>query len=60
METNFNGKLITNEADLLEFAEKVNLELAEEMDFEYATYDNYGHVPYPSFYDGLKYVLKIE
>lgn len=24
METNFNGKLITNEADLLEFAEKVN------------------------------------
>ena len=25
--------------------------------FKYVTYDNYGHVPYPSFYDGLKYIL---
>ena len=45
---------------ILEFAKKVKLELGEEMDFKYVTYDNYGHVPFPSFYDGLKYVLKIE
>jgi len=42
---------------MLEFSKKVNLELGEGLSFKYVTYDNYGHVPYPSFYDGLKYVL---
>ncbi|MEX2511842.1 MAG: alpha/beta hydrolase-fold protein [Cyclobacteriaceae bacterium] len=44
---------------MLEFSKKVNLELGDRVSFKYKTYDNYGHVPYPSFYDGLKYVLKI-
>lgn len=44
---------------MLAFFEKVNLELGDRVLFEYKTYDNYGHVPYPGFYDGLKYVLRI-
>jgi hypothetical protein len=43
---------------MLEFSKKVNSELEDRLSFKYVTYDNYGHVPYPSFYDGLKYVLK--
>jgi hypothetical protein len=30
------------------------------MKFKYATDENAGHVPYPSFYDGLKYVMEKE
>jgi hypothetical protein len=44
--------------EVLEFSKKVKSELGESLSFKYVTYDNYGHVPYPSFYDGLKYVLK--
>ena len=42
---------------MLEFSKKVKSELGARLSFKYVTYDNYGHVPYPSFYDGLKYVL---
>jgi hypothetical protein len=42
---------------MLEFSKKVKSELGDRLSFKYVTYDNYGHVPYPSFYDGLKYVL---
>jgi len=42
---------------MLEFSKKVKTELGNRLSFKYVTYDNYGHVPYPSFYDGLKYVL---
>jgi predicted alpha/beta superfamily hydrolase len=45
---------------VLEFAKKVNLELGDRVTFKYVTYDNYGHVPYPSFYDGMKYILEME
>lgn len=44
--------------EMLEFSKKVKTELGDSLLFKYVTYDNYGHVPYPSFYDGLKYVLK--
>ncbi len=43
---------------MLEFSKKVKSKLGDRLLFKYVTYDNYGHVPYPSFYDGLKYVLK--
>lgn len=43
---------------MLEFSKKVYSELGDIISFKYVTYENYGHVPYPSFYDGLKYVLK--
>lgn len=45
---------------MLQFSKKVKSELGNRLSFKYVTYDNYGHVPYPSFYDGLKYVLKKE
>ena len=43
---------------MLEFSKKVKSELGERLSFKYVTYDNYGHVPFPSFYDGLKFVLE--
>ena len=45
---------------MLEFSKKVKTELGNRLSFKYVTYDNYGHVPFPSFYDGLKYVLTNE
>jgi hypothetical protein len=43
---------------MLEFSKKVKSELGERLSFKYVTYDNYGHVPFPSFYDGLNFVLE--
>jgi uncharacterized protein len=43
---------------MLKFRKKVEAELGERIGFKYVTYENYGHVPYPSFYDGLKYILE--
>lgn len=45
---------------MLEFSKKVETELGDKILFKYITYDNYGHVPYPSFYDGLKFMLDSE
>lgn len=45
---------------MLAFAKKVASELGDSISFQYLTYDTYGHVPYPSFYDGLKYILDKE
>lgn len=42
---------------MLAFAEKVNSELGNKIFFKYQTYENYGHVPFPSFFDGLEFVL---
>ena len=43
---------------MLDFSKKVKSQLGDRVSFKYVTYDNYGHVPYPSFYDGLKYILE--
>ena len=45
---------------MLNFSQKIETELGDRIFFKYVTYDDYGHVPYPSFYDGLNYILKIE
>lgn len=45
---------------MLAFAQKVKSELGDSLSFKYLTYETYGHVPYPSFYDGLKYILETE
>lgn len=45
---------------MLEFSKKVASELGDRMLFKYLTYEYYGHVPYPGFYDGLKYILESE
>lgn len=46
--------------EILEFSNKVKSELGEKLSYKYVTYNNYGHVPFPSFYDGLKFVLTNE
>lgn len=43
---------------MVKFSEKINAVFGNSISFNYVTYDNYGHVPYPSFYDGLKYILE--
>lgn len=43
---------------MVEFSKKVNAALGDRVHFKYATYENAGHVPYPGFYDGLKYILE--
>ena len=45
---------------MLEFSRKIKAELGGKLFFKYKTYENYGHVPFPSFYDGLEYILKSE
>ena len=37
---------------MLAFAEILHSELGDKVFFKYKTYENYGHVPFPSFYDG--------
>jgi predicted alpha/beta superfamily hydrolase len=44
---------------MLEFSKKIKTLLGNRVRYEYVTYENYGHIPYPSFYDGLKYVFKV-
>ena len=43
---------------MLAFSKKINAVFGESMYFKYATYENAGHIPYSSFYDGLKYILE--
>ena len=45
---------------MIEFTRKVKAEQGDKLIFKYKTYENYGHVPFPSFYDGLEYILKSE
>ena len=45
---------------MLTFSELLKTKLGDKVNYKYVTYDNYGHVPYPSFYDGLKYVLELQ
>lgn len=45
---------------MLEFSKKIESELDERVSFKYVTYDNYGHVLFQSFYDGLKYILEMQ
>lgn len=43
---------------MLVFSDRVRKELRETVRYGYATYDTYPHVPYPSLYDGLKFVFQ--
>lgn len=45
---------------MLRFKQRIETELGDRLFFKYKTYEVYGHVPFPSFYDGLKYVLDVE
>lgn len=45
---------------MLKFSDLLTTKLGDKVNYKYVTYDNYGHVPYPSFYDGLKYILELQ
>lgn len=45
---------------MLNFSELLKAKLGDKVYYKYVTYDSYGHVPYPSFYDGLKYILELQ
>jgi len=40
-----------------EFSKKVQEKLGNRLMYKYETYSKYGHVPYPAFYDGMKFIL---
>ena len=43
---------------MLEFFKKVKAKLGDRVQYKYVTYKNYPHVPFPSLYDGLKYIFE--
>ncbi len=43
---------------MLEFSKKVKAKLGDRVQYKYVTYENYPHVPFPSLYDGLKYIFE--
>ena len=45
---------------MLNFSDLLKTKLRGRVKYKFVTYDSYGHVPYPSFYDGMKYVLEME
>ena len=45
---------------MIEFSEKVEAKLGNRVQYTYATYNNYPHVPFPSLYDGLKHIFEAE
>lgn len=46
--------------ETLQFSKRLNSELGDKLFFKYESYENYGHIPFPSFYDRLMYELKTE
>jgi len=45
---------------MLEFSEKIKAKLGDRVEYKYVTYNNYPHVPFPSLYDGLKYIFEAD
>ena len=43
---------------MLVFSDRVRKQLGDAVRYKYVTYDSYPHVPYPSLYDGLKFVFQ--
>jgi predicted alpha/beta superfamily hydrolase len=43
---------------MLAFSEKIKVKLGDEVKYKYVSYNNYPHVPFPSLYDGLKYIFE--
>lgn len=41
-------------------SKRIEYELDDRIKFEYITYENAGHVPYSSFYDGMKFIFEKE
>jgi hypothetical protein len=49
-----DGKIHQQIAD---FSDLVKIKLGNKVTYCYLTYENSGHVPFPSLYDGLKYIF---
>ena len=45
---------------VVDFSERVASELNGRVEFKFMTYEYLGHVPYSSFYDGMKFIMKTE
>jgi hypothetical protein len=45
---------------LADFSELIKTRLGDRISYRYVTYDNYAHVPYPGFYDGIKFLFEPE
>ena len=45
---------------MLEFSGKIKAKLGDRVHYKYVTYNNYPHVPFPSLYDGLKYIFETD
>jgi hypothetical protein len=39
------------------FSNKVHEQLGNRLMYKYETYGKYGHVPYPAFFDAMKFIL---
>lgn len=50
-----NGK---NHEQILNFSNSMKLKLRDKSKLQYLTYENQGHVPFFSLYDGLKFIFK--
>jgi len=42
----------------LAFSERVAAQLGERVRYKYEVYETHPHVPYPSLYDGLRFVFE--
>jgi hypothetical protein len=40
-----------------DFSKKVQDKLGNKVIYKYETYSKYGHVPYPAFYDAMKFLF---
>lgn len=45
---------------IVDFSKRIEYELDDRIKFDYMTYENAGHVPYSSFYDGMKFIFEKE
>jgi len=45
---------------LADFSELIKTRLGDRISYRYVTYDNYAHVPYPGFYDAVKFLFESE
>ncbi len=43
---------------IVDLSKRIKNELGDQVKFDYMTYENAGHVPYSSFYDGMKFIFK--
>ncbi len=43
---------------IVDLSKRIKNELDDRMKFDYMTYENAGHIPYSSFYDGMKFTFE--